>query len=179
MKLNIPNALTIIRIIIAPLVFIMIYNGGSWIAFGTVIFILGALSDWLDGYLARRNKQVTGFGQFMDPVADKLLSGFGLASIASIGYAKVIPIIGIILRDVLTTSFRLWGISKNVKILPSKLAKMKTAIELTTLIVIMLYATIGGDASGFRLGTVAIYIVLILAWVTLADYFWKNRKLII
>ncbi|MCK5832627.1 CDP-diacylglycerol--glycerol-3-phosphate 3-phosphatidyltransferase [bacterium] len=177
-KLNLPNLLTIIRIILAPLVFIAIFSGGRWMGIGSVLFGIGAITDWMDGYLARKHKLVTGFGQFADPVADKLLSGFALAGVAAAGYIIVIPVIAIILRDVIMTSFRLWGISKGVKILPSKLAKTKTLLEMGSLILIMVYASIGGNPVGYRFGSVAISLVGILAWITMADYFWKNRGLL-
>ncbi|HHS49621.1 MAG TPA: CDP-diacylglycerol--glycerol-3-phosphate 3-phosphatidyltransferase [candidate division Zixibacteria bacterium] len=177
--MNLPNFLTILRIILAPLVFVALYFGGIWTAVGTAIFAIGALTDWMDGFLARRNKQVTGFGQFTDPVADKLLSGFALAAVSMAGFVPILPVIGIILRDVLITTFRLWGMSKDVKILPSRLAKAKTGIELLTLFVIMFYASFGGEPEGFWFGGVSIWIVFALAWITLADYFWKNRNILI
>jgi len=176
--MNLPNILTIIRIIIAPLVFLAINTGGKWLIPGVGLFMAGALTDWLDGYFARRHKTVTGFGQFADPVADKLLSGFALAVIASTGYSAVWPVIGIITRDVLVTSFRLWGMSKSKKILPSKTAKAKTAAEMISIIAILAYTAFGGESDGFWQGTAALGIVFTMAWITAIDYFWKNRDLI-
>ncbi|HDR90841.1 MAG TPA: CDP-alcohol phosphatidyltransferase family protein [candidate division Zixibacteria bacterium] len=176
--MNLPNILTIIRIIIAPLVFLAINAGGKWLFPGLGLFAAGAATDWLDGYFARRNKTVTGFGQFADPVADKLLSGFALAVIAATGYSAVWPVIGIITRDVLVTSFRLWGMSKSKKILPSRTAKAKTAGEMISIIGIMTYMALGGSTDGFWHGTVALIVVFALAWATAINYFWKNRDLI-
>ncbi len=176
--MNLPNILTIIRIIIAPLVFLAINTGGNWLVPGLGLFMAGALTDWLDGYFARRNKTVTGFGQFADPVADKLLSGFALAVIAATGYSAVWPVIGIITRDVLVTSFRLWGMSKSKKILPSRTAKAKTAVEMISIIGIMAYMALGGSPDGFWYGTAALILVFVLAWATAINYFWKNRDLI-
>ncbi len=178
-KFNISNVLTIIRIAISPLVFAGIYVGGHWTVIAAVLFILGAITDWLDGYLARKNKEVTGFGQFADPVADKMLSGFALSGIAATGLVHIWPVVGIIFRDVLITSFRLWGMKRGKKILPSKLAKAKTAIEMLTIISIMIYAIITGENSAFGPGNIAMIAVFILAWITCIDYFWKNRAILI
>lgn len=176
--MNLPNILTIIRIIIAPLVFLTIYSGEGWIIPGLALFIVGAATDWMDGFFARRHKTVTGFGQFADPVADKLLSGFALAVIAATGYTAVWPVVGIITRDVLVTSFRFWGLSREKKILPSKAAKAKTFVEMLSIIGIIIYIAAGGSPKGFWIGTAAIILVFALAWGTAIDYFWKNRELI-
>ena len=177
-NINIPNLLTITRIVLAPLVFVALYNGGGWMIIAAILFLFGSMTDWLDGYFARRNQQVTGFGQFADPVADKLLSGFALVGVTVAGFANLWPVIGIIFRDVLITSFRLWAMDRGRKILPSKLAKLKTALEMLTIVMIMIYAAIGGETSGFRLGTAGLVIVCALAWITCIDYFWKNRAII-
>ncbi len=176
--MNLPNILTIIRIIIAPLVFLAIYHGEAWLIPGLGLFIVGAVTDWLDGYFARRHKTVTGFGQFADPVADKLLSGFALAIIAATGYSAVWPVVGIITRDVLVTSFRFWGLNRDKKILPSKAAKAKTAVEMISITGIIVYMVSGGSTKGFLVGTAALILVFALAWITAVDYFWKNRELI-
>lgn len=162
----------------APLVFLAVYSGGKWLIPGLFMFVVGAATDWMDGYFARRNKTVTGFGQFADPVADKLLSGFALATVAATEYAAVWPVVGIITRDVLVTSFRFWGLSKKKKILPSKAAKAKTAVEMLSIIGIMSYIAFGGEAEGFWIGSAALILVFVLAWATAIDYFWKNRELL-
>jgi len=177
--MNLPNLLTIIRIIVAPLVFFAIYSGGIWNPIGLTLFVFGALTDWLDGYFARRHKTVTGFGQFADPVADKLLSGFALAAVAASGYAAMWPVIGIIVRDVLVTSFRFWALAKNHRILPSKMAKAKTCVEMISLVGILLFMVSGAPTDGFWMGTLALIIVFSLAWITALDYFWKNRDLLL
>jgi len=175
---NLPNTLTVIRIIFAPIVFIGLYSSGEWVVIGLVFFILGSLTDWLDGYFARRHKLVSGFGQFADPVADKLLSGFALAGIAASGYAAAWPVVGIIVRDVMVTSFRFWGLSKGYKILPSKPAQLKTFLEFFSIIGLIGYIVLGGKKEGFWLGTAILAVVFALALFTGIDYFWKNRKLL-
>ncbi|RKZ31996.1 CDP-diacylglycerol--glycerol-3-phosphate 3-phosphatidyltransferase [bacterium] len=176
--MNFPNALTVVRIILAPLVFLSLNNGGIWLKVGLGLFLVGALTDWLDGFFARRHKVVTGFGQFADPVADKLLSGFALAAVAATGFTDIWPVIGIIVRDVVVTSFRFWGLNRGRRILPSRMAKAKTIFELVSLIGIISYIAFGGRVEGFWLGTASLIVVFALAWITGIDYFWKNRELL-
>jgi len=176
--LNIPNFLTILRVIIAPMVYFAFQYQTPWPLIGLVLFIIGSFTDWLDGLLARKYSEVSGFGQFADPVADKLLSGFGMITIAIMGYSYILPIIGIIIRDIFITSFRFWALYKGKKILPSKLAKAKTGIELLGIVGILGYIVLGGQAEGFWIGSTVFIIVFILAWVTGIDYFWKNRSIL-
>ena len=176
--MNLPNALTIIRIIISPLVFAALLAGGGWNVAALILFGTGSITDWLDGYLARRNKRVTGFGQFADPLADKLLSGFTMAAAAVTGYIWIWPVIGIVLRDILVTSFRLWAMDRGRKILPSKLAKAKTAVELASLTGILAYVALGGRQKPLLYANIAMVATFALAWITGIDYFLKNRSLL-
>jgi CDP-diacylglycerol---glycerol-3-phosphate 3-phosphatidyltransferase len=176
--MNVPNALSLLRVALAPIVFFTVYKNGNLVIFGLLLFILGSFSDWLDGYFARKHEQITGFGQFLDPIADKLLAWLAMLSVAFAGYTAIWAIIGIIVRDVLVTSFRLWGLHKNVKILPSKLAKAKTALEMFVVIGIMIYMLVDRTPDDVWVCSIGLAVVFVLAWITAIDYFWKNRELI-
>jgi len=107
-----------------------------------------------------------------------LLSGFALAAVAATGFTDIWPVIGIIVRDVVVTSFRFWGLNRGRRILPSRMAKAKTIFELVSLIGIISYIAFGGRVEGFWLGTASLIVVFALAWITGIDYFWKNRELL-
>lgn len=176
--MNLPNILTVLRIVISPFIFFAVTGPPGLRFLALILFAIGSFTDYLDGYFARKNKQVSGFGQFLDPIADKLLAGFALVSVSEAGFLNVWLAIGMIIRDVLVTSLRLFALSFHKKILPTKSAKIKTMLEMVVLTGIFLFIALGGKAHGFWAGDIAILIVLILAWITAFDYFWKNRALI-
>ena len=140
MRLTIPNQLTLLRIILT-LVFLYYFQkadpNGQLIA--SVIFILAALTDWYDGWFARRFGVITRWGQFMDPLADKFLVSAALIVFAVMDYVKWWMVWIIVGRDILVTIIRIYAINKGKPIVTSILAKWKTFIQMIIILVILGY----------------------------------------
>jgi CDP-diacylglycerol--glycerol-3-phosphate 3-phosphatidyltransferase len=138
--MNLPNKLTITRIILAPIfmAFFLIDNVYSRY-FSTFIFIVGALTDLYDGYLARKTGVITGFGKFMDPLADKILTSTAFISFVALGYVRAWMILIIIVREFLVTGLRSIAAYKGVVILPSTLAQWKTGCQMIVIVIILVY----------------------------------------
>ena len=190
--MNLPNKLTIIRIILAPvfMIFFLIDNVYSRY-FSTLIFIVAALTDTYDGYLARKTGVITGFGKFMDPLADKVLTSTAFISFVALGYVKAWMILIIILREFLVTGLRSVAAYKGVVILPSTLAKWKTACQMTVIVIILLYinlkttflplgynwALLTSDFT-YRVFDGMVFITMLLTVGTGLDYVVKNALLL-
>ncbi len=186
--MNLPNQLTIARIILAPIfmIFLLINNIYSQY-FASFIFILASLTDLYDGYLARKTGVITGFGKFMDPLADKILVYTAFISFVALGYVKTWMILVMILRDFLVTGLRSLAAYKGVVILPSVLAQWKTGCQMTVIITILLYINLkstliplGYNWSifttnyAFRAFDIIIFITMLLTVGTGLDYLVKN-----
>jgi CDP-diacylglycerol--glycerol-3-phosphate 3-phosphatidyltransferase len=141
--MNFPNILTITRIILSPvfMVFILIENF-YFRLIGTGIFLIAAATDIADGYFARRLGHATGFGRFMDPLADKVLVSTAFLSFVQLGYAKAWMVIIIIVREFFITGLRSLAAYKGTVISPSFLAKAKTFTQMLAVAIILIYANI-------------------------------------
>ena len=175
--MNLPNKLTVLRVCMVPVfVVFMLWNG-----FGTAskyvaaaIFILASMTDWLDGYLARKNNLVTDFGKFMDPIADKLLVCSALICLVEKGALAAWIVIIIIGREFIISGFRLVASDKGVVIAARYWGKFKTVSQM--LMVILLILDLGG---AFNVAAqVLIWIAVILTVVSLVDYLVKNRSVL-
>ena len=141
MKLNIPNILTWLRIAAIPLFVAVLYIDEPWLTTRQAnivsmwIFILAAVTDWLDGYLARKWNQTSAFGAFLDPVADKLMVAAALIVLVELGRTDAIVALIIIGREITISALREWmaqiGQSKNVAV--SMLGKVKTVAQLVAI----------------------------------------------
>lgn len=141
MNLNIPNVLTWLRIAAIPLFVAVLYVDEAWLTTGqanvvaTGIFIAAAVTDWFDGYLARRWNQTSAFGAFLDPVADKLMVAAALIVLVELGRVHAIVALIIIGREITISALREWmaqlGQSKNVAV--SMLGKVKTVSQLVAI----------------------------------------------
>ena len=153
-------------------VFFMLWNGlgstGKYVA--AVIFILASATDWLDGYLARKNNLVTDFGKFMDPIADKLLVCSALICLVEQGSLAAWMVIIIIGREFIISGFRLVASDKGVVIAASYWGKFKTVSQM--IMVILLILDLGGVFNTIAL--VITWIALILTVISLVDYLKKN-----
>ena len=175
--MNLPNKLTVLRVCMVPVfVVFMLWNG-----FGTAskyvaaaIFILASMTDWLDGYLARKNNLVTDFGKFMDPIADKLLVCSALICLVEKGALAAWIVIIIIGREFIISGFRLVASDKGVVIAASYWGKFKTVSQM--LMVILLILDLGGAFN--VVAQVLIWIAVILTVVSLVDYLVKNHSVL-
>jgi CDP-diacylglycerol---glycerol-3-phosphate 3-phosphatidyltransferase len=182
--MNLPNAITLARIFLVPLLVVVLltkFEGKQILGVrhelvGAVIFAIASLTDWLDGYLARRRKQITNFGRLMDPLADKLLVTAAFVSIVQMGLAPAWMVAVILGREFLVTVLRSIAASRGVVIAASQLGKMKMAAEVTTILALIL-----GDEylpPLFVLGIAALWVSLITAVVSGVDYYRRFNHLL-
>jgi len=131
MKLTAPNIVSLLRVIIAPVFFILIIsNISTQILIATILYHIGALTDFLDGWLARRMKLVSEWGNFFDPLADKVLTGSAFLAFVVMGLANVWLVAIIIFRDVFTTYMRILADKIKKPLVTSWTAKVKTFLQM-------------------------------------------------
>lgn len=174
--MNLPNKLTILRTIMIPFFLVFLYTDfwgdiNNYIAVG--IFIAASLTDFLDGYIARKNNLVTNFGKFMDPLADKLLVSAALIALAELGMLEGWIVIIIISREFIISGFRLIASDNGVVIAASYWGKFKTTFQMIMIVLLILnlplpYMNV--------INTVVVYISLALTVISLIDYIVKNYK---
>ena len=177
--MNLPNKLTIARILLIPffLFFLMTdFAGENSNYIAAVIFIIASLTDLLDGKIARMNNIVTNFGKFMDPLADKLLVCSALIAFIQLGYLPAWMVIIIISRDFIISGFRLVASDNGIVIAASKWAKLKTTFQMIMAILLIFqfdfpYINI--------IENIVIYTALILTIISLLDYLIKNKNVMI
>ncbi len=141
--MNMPNKLTLLRIVLSPL-FMIFFNlqNPYWRIFGFVVYILAALTDLFDGHYARKYGIVTGFGKFMDPLADKILVTSALIALVSLGYARAWMVVLIVGREFYVTGIRSLAAYKGAVIAPSTWAKAKTVLQMSAITFILLTVTV-------------------------------------
>lgn len=173
--MNIPNSLTILRIILIPLFVVVMLTripyGGT---IGAAIFLFAALTDSLDGYLARKWKQTTKLGAILDPLADKLLITAALISLVELGKLPGWIAIVIIGREFAVTGLRVVKAEEGIIISASKLGKLKTISQVVAVLIIMLQH-IFFPLTSLPIGQWAMYIALIITLVSGIEYFWRNK----
>jgi cardiolipin synthase (CMP-forming) len=132
-----PNKLTVSRIVVIPVILVLLLIPRAWAAWLALVpFIAAGVTDWLDGYLARRDNEVTKIGQFLDPIADKLLVSaviLILVSTQQISGLTVFPAVIILMREVAVSGLREFLAELRVSVPVSHLAKWKTGIQLVAL----------------------------------------------
>lgn len=165
MAVNIPNLLTLLRIALIPVFVLFFYLPISWSYLAvTIIFATAALTDWLDGYLARRLKQVSAFGAFLDPVADKLMVVIALVLLVDVnptpfpGILLVVPAGIIIGREIVVSALREWmaEIGERAQVAVSVIGKIKTSAQMVALLLLLYRAPVGGLPT-VELGFVLLY----------------------
>jgi len=190
--MNLPNKITLGRIIAAPFFMIFLLIDNMYVRYlATLLFITAALTDAYDGYLARKTGVVTGFGKFMDPLADKILVSTAFIAFVALGYVKTWMILLIILREFLVTGLRSLAAYKGVLIMPSYVAKWKTGCQMFVIILILVYINLKstlvplgynwsiftGD-SIYVVFDVMIFITMLLTVGTGIDYLVKSAFLL-
>lgn len=174
--MNWPNRLSLLRVGLVPLVVLMICLGDPW-SYGAalVLFLAGCLTDWADGWMARRYRIVTNFGKFMDPVADKLLVLSTMISLCGQGMIPAWACVAVLFRELAVDGLRLVAVEQGKVIAAGKLGKIKTCTQMAMLVAYLL------TAIGWLRVPVLNWALLALAMaMTLwsgVDYFWKNRAL--
>ena len=184
--INLPNKITIFRmvVVIAIIVLALTPRPENWIfsIFGIkhdyrsvailVLFILGSISDWLDGHLARKNNLVTTFGKFMDPIADKLLVNTLFIIVAAGGLVHFIVPIIMISRDTVVDAIRMIAVGEGKVIAASKLGKLKTVTQMIALIAMLALTTVPYIE-------ILAYVAAVVSLISGIDYFMKNKDTIL
>ena len=189
MKLTVPNQLTILRILLIPF-FLYFFTQQDVLAklIGTILYFIAAATDWYDGFIARRLNVVTRWGQFMDPLADKLLISSALIAFAWIKFLQWWMVIAIISRDLIITSLRLFALQMGKSIVTSMTAKWKTFLQMTAIFIFLIYLNVPG-ISIYRMHTLPppysswttlmFFIVTIFTIYTGIQYLVENRMHVI
>ncbi len=178
---NLPNSLTLTRIFLVPLLVVVLltkFEGRQILGVpkeivGAAIFALASLTDWLDGYLARRRKQITPLGQIMDPLADKLLTSAALLSLVQINLAPAWIVWLIIGRDFAVTGLRSLAYARGVVIAASPLGKIKMVAEVVAILALILGRGEMQDEmyALYVIGQTALWVAVAAALISAANYF--------
>ena len=177
MQWNIPNSLTLLRILLIPVFVGMFYLPGDvidphWVNFSaTLVFALAAITDWLDGYLARILHQTSAFGAFLDPVADKLMVAAALIVLVELERTGALIALIIIGREIAISALREWmaGVGERGSVAVAYLGKVKTAVQMVAILLLLYYDPIGPISIKF-LGEVLIVVAAFLTLLSMAYY---------
>ena len=182
--MNLPNTLTLVRIFLVPLLVVVLLTqvagreifGVPKELLGAAIFGIASITDWLDGYLARRRRQVTWLGQVLDPIADKLLTSAAFISLVQLGLAPAWMVALIIGREFAITGLRSLAYTKGITIPASRLGKIKMASQVTAILLLIL---------GWRplpwlapIGYAALWVVMLTAVISAVDYYRRFLALL-
>lgn len=187
-----PNQLTLLRVLLTPIFIVLLFSDSSSsreIGFG--VYIIAALTDWYDGYVARRWGYITRWGKFFDPLADKVLTSAAFVSFAVIGYAAWWMVWVIVVRDLVITTLRSYAELRNKPIDTSMFAKTKTMLQLVVIYLLLIIYIVRGDESLYaKFGALVdavgqpvvitssmLVVTLLTAW-TGVMYFINNRTIL-
>lgn len=197
MHLNLPNALTLFRIFLVPLlVVVLLAPPESWVRLqvreqaslhwlvdltgwlsrwrellGVAIFLTAAATDWLDGFLARRRGQVTTLGKLLDPIADKLLTSSAFIALVELGFAPAWMVVVIVGREFAVSGMRSIAAARGTVISASSWGKIKTVSQVVAITLLILTNTLERWLQYGNLGKVALWVVMILAIYSMIQYF--------
>lgn len=168
MQLNLPNSLTLARIVMIPVFGLVFFLPVGWAGFAAaLVFALAAVTDWLDGWLARRLQQTSAFGAFLDPVADKLMVAVALVALVAVNPSPLfaLPAAVIIGREIAVSALREWmaELGKRATVAVSVIGKFKTGAQMVA-IVMLLY---GEPVAGLPTSILGLLLLYIAAALTL------------
>jgi CDP-diacylglycerol--glycerol-3-phosphate 3-phosphatidyltransferase len=185
MPLNLPNLVTLLRIVLIPLIVGVFYLPDTWLAedaknlAATAIFIVAAITDWLDGYLARKLNQMSAFGAFFDPVADKLVVIGALIILLYLNRVDMVVALIIIGREIAISALREWmaqlGQAKSVAV--AFIGKLKTVLQMVAIPLLLYEDRLFDLIDCHGLGTVLIYVAAVLTVVSMLYYLRKALPL--
>lgn len=177
--LNIPNLLTIFRIALIPVLVLLLLSPSELSSIlSVVVFSIASITDWLDGYLARKMNIVTNLGKFLDPIADKLLIAAALVMLVGLGRVPAWMVVVIIGREIAVTGLRSIASSEGIIIAASDLGKGKMILQISALIGLLLhYQYMGIDFHA--VGMMLLWVALALTAWSGFDYFYNFMKVIL
>ncbi|MBS1913434.1 MAG: CDP-diacylglycerol--glycerol-3-phosphate 3-phosphatidyltransferase [Bacteroidetes bacterium] len=192
-ELNFPNVITAARILLTPLfVWLVLSQDGVRVQVAALIFLLAAISDWYDGWYARRYNAMSAFGRFFDPLADKVLIGAAFFVFVTLGPFDLWMVLVIVGRDLVVTVLRVIADLKHQPVVTSRLAKWKTALQLIFLWYVVLVFTLKNviwireAITVARLDALlspaivmpAMLLLTLLSLVTAGQYLYENRHIL-
>ena len=175
--MNTPNKLTVARMIIVPFLVVFLLTGWGGDAnryISLALFVVASVTDWFDGYLARKNNLVTNFGKFMDPLADKLLVCSAMICMIELNRLPVWFVIIIIGREFIISGFRLIAAENGIVIAANYWGKFKTASQMIMIILLILHF----DGIFVTLEQLFIWLSLALTIISLITYIWQNKSVL-
>ncbi len=171
--LNLPNSLSLIRILTAPLLVVLLLNPGERLSVASaIIFALVCVTDWLDGYIARKKGLTTPLGKFLDPLADKLLIVTVFIMLIPLGRVPAWVVAFIIGREMAVTGLRAVASNMGVVIAASRLGKFKTLSQIVCLVPLILHYTFYG-LNFHLIGLLLLVVAFVLTIWSGIDYFMK------
>jgi CDP-diacylglycerol---glycerol-3-phosphate 3-phosphatidyltransferase len=180
MTWNLPNAITFFRVVLVPvLMTFLLVDVKYGDLFALAVFVLAAASDSLDGYLARRFRQTTALGAFLDPLADKLLVAAALISLVQIDKVSAAVAMVVIAREFAVTGLRMVAAVQGTVIAASRWGKAKTASQMLAIAVLIIEArwiTPHWEPAGPLISTYLVWLMLLLTVVSGVDYFVHARQ---
>ncbi|MDR2743984.1 MAG: CDP-diacylglycerol--glycerol-3-phosphate 3-phosphatidyltransferase [Desulfovibrio sp.] len=167
---NLANKITLLRMLMTPLVVILLYFEGPLVCIlAACAFVFASITDWMDGYIARREKIVTSLGKFLDPLADKILICSVLIMFVELGWAPAWVVIVIVCRELVVTGLRAMASDAGVCLAADKFGKVKTVLQIMAVVPLMLHYPVAGVAI-WPLGEVLLYIALAMTVFSGVNY---------
>jgi len=177
---SLANKITLSRIVIIPLILLLLAIPHGWAAWlALILFAAAGVTDWLDGYMARRDNEITKIGQFLDPIADKLLVASVILMLvynAQISGMSVLPAVIILLREVAVSGLREYLAGLRVSVPVTRLAKWKTTIQLLALGFLIVGRYAPDSIPATLIGDFGIWIAATITVITAWDYWRASLK---
>ncbi len=173
--MNIANKFTTLRVILIPffVISLIILKTDSYIP--AIIFTISAITDFIDGQLARRKNLVTTFGKFMDPLADKMLSCSALIVLIQLSKVPAWTVVIVVLRELTISGFRILAASNGTTLAASIWGKAKTMTQFIAIVLILFNIR---SLIGFPIDMIFYYVSIVLTVISLIDYIYKNIKVL-
>lgn len=177
--LNLANKISLLRILMTPLVVLLLYYQGPILCIAAVlVFIFAAITDWMDGYIARRSHMVTSMGKFLDPLADKLLICSVLIMFVMLDWAPAWVVIIIVCRELVVTGLRAMAIDEGIVLAADKFGKAKTVLQIAAIVPITLHYPLFG-LQLWPIGEVILYfsmLVAVMSGINYCRYFYVHAQ---
>ena len=177
MEMNLANKLTLARVIMIPVFLVVLFSMEAPMNryLAVLIFIVASLTDFLDGYIARKYNMVSNFGKFMDPLADKILVMAAMVSMVALGDLPSWVVIVILAREFAITGFRTLAVEANIVMAASWWGKVKTTVQMIMIPVVLLNLSFAGIAV---LEQALIWLSVFFTVFSGADYMIKNKQVL-
>lgn len=183
--MNTPNKLTVFRVVLVPfyMLFMLVDSIPFHYLIAFVLFVIASVTDLVDGKMARKNAQVTNFGKFLDPLADKILTTSALLCLMQIGLCNVWVVMIVLAREFLVTSIRLIAASEGTVIAANMWGKVKTTVQMVATIFVLLVLLVMdfGILTDFPIGLVSNILMWITALFTVVSggkYLYDNIRIL-